>query len=172
MRLVGRSAPVIVDRNAVVSIERIMATLALVRPAGDCWLFEGYRPSGLHGRIEYKEQQVYVHRLAYACANGPIPDGIHVLHECDVPNCVRPRHLFEGTQAENVEDMEAKGRARKVGPRGENNWNADLTDDQVAALRRRANTPGISQRAVAAEFGVSQSTVWRLKHGAVRAEAL
>lgn len=161
-----------VDSSAWITAERLRLALRFVRAAGECWLFDGYRPSGQHGRIEFKGQQVYVHRAVYACANGQIPSGLNVCHKCDVGNCVRPQHLFLGTQADNVADMEAKGRARKIGPRGVANSNANLSDEQVAALRLRASRPGTSQRALAMAFGVSQSTVSRLLRGLSRAEAI
>jgi len=52
----------------------------------------------------------YAHRWAYEKFFGPIPHGMHVLHHCDNPPCIRPQHLFLGTQATNMADMYAKGR--------------------------------------------------------------
>lgn len=77
-----------------------------------CWLFTGATSSGYgvigsggkYGRF------VYVHRIIWEWANGPIPDGLCVLHQCDVRNCLRPEHLFLGSKADNAADMKAKGR--------------------------------------------------------------
>ena len=58
------------------------------------------------------------HRVAWALANGPIPDGLDVLHHCDNPPCCQTEptegypdgHLFLGTDFDNMADMVAKGR--------------------------------------------------------------
>lgn len=54
--------------------------------------------------------KVLAHRHSWALANGPIPDGMWVLHHCDNPPCVNPRHLYLGTVIENVRDAIARGR--------------------------------------------------------------
>lgn len=56
------------------------------------------------------------HRIAYEDAYGPIPEGLGVLHRCDVKLCVEPTHLFLGTQRDNLNDMRAKGRDRNNSP--------------------------------------------------------
>lgn len=74
-------------------------------PWSGCWLWEGYVRSG-YGRLRQKS----VHRLAWEDANGPIPNGMSVLHRCDVRLCCNPDHLFVGTNADNNRDMSSKGR--------------------------------------------------------------
>jgi hypothetical protein len=71
----------------------------------------------------YGTRREFAHRYAYALANGPIPDGLCVLHRCDVRLCVNPEHLFLGTRPENTADMVRKGRQR-VMPKGWG-WSAD-----------------------------------------------
>lgn len=56
---------------------------------------------------------VYAHRFSYALAFGNIPDEIVICHRCDNPACVRPDHLFAGTQKDNLHDMTVKGRRAK-----------------------------------------------------------
>jgi hypothetical protein len=51
------------------------------------------------------------HRLAWEHANdATIPDGMFVLHSCDVTLCVNPEHLRVGTPKENTKDMMDRGR--------------------------------------------------------------
>lgn len=64
-----------------------------------------------YGAVYVDGKQVLTHRLAWTLANGPIPDGLHVLHHCDNPPCCNVEHLFLGTNADNAADRDAKGRA-------------------------------------------------------------
>lgn len=66
-----------------------------------------------HIRLTSSRRKVLSHRLAYELANGPIPDGLKVLHECDNPPCCNPAHLFLGTHLANARDRDSKGRQRK-----------------------------------------------------------
>lgn len=135
-----------------------------------CWEFLGTKRNAMgHGSLSVHNRPVHAHRLAYALHRGPIPSGRSVCHHCDNPACVRPEHLFLGTQQDNVNDMLGKGRS--VPPpikRGLANSNAKLTEAQVAEIRRRWATDPTDQRALAREFGCSQSTIWRLVHGVTR----
>lgn len=147
--------------------EAVLARLrARTVESGDCWLWTGYTKNG-YGALSVGNVDRYIHRLSFEIHHGPVPEGQEVCHRCDVPTCWAPHHLFAGTHAENVADCVAKGRAFPLPHhRGERNPKAHLTDAEVAALRALADT--MPQREIAARFGVSQSTVWRLLRGVVR----
>jgi hypothetical protein len=146
-------------------IARIESSVVLLESG--CWIWMFSLKNG-YGQLSVHDRSTYAHRLAYELYSGPIPDGLQVCHRCDVRPCCSPDHFFLGTQSANVADCIAKGRNVKP-PRiaGEAHPKATLTDEQVADVRARRSA-GEKQRDVAARYGVSQSTVWRMSHCLVR----
>ena len=127
---------------------------AIYGDIGQCWVWTG----GLvHGYGRCRDGRA--HRRSWVMANGPVPDGLSVLHRCDNKPCCRPEHLFIGTQQDNMADMRIKGRA--VEPplhQGEDNPRSKLTAALVRSCRLR-NAAGESGRALAREHGVRQCTM-------------
>ena len=80
----------------------------------ECWNWTGGRFDNRYGAVRYGGKSYRVHRVAWMIAGGTIDDGLYVLHRCDNPTCVNPNHLFLGTQDDNMKDMAAKGRAKKI----------------------------------------------------------
>lgn len=100
------------------------------------------------------QKSVMAHRYAWERVNGPVPDGMHVCHRCDVPACVNPAHLFLGTNADNTADKHAKGRSA----RGEKDGNSKLTARDVVMIRK-ARASGESFTRIAARYGVWYQTI-------------
>lgn len=133
-----------------------------------CWNWTGCRDGNGYGEIGTggKRGVAFAHRVSYELHNGPIPEGMHVLHKCDNPSCVRPDHLFIGTHTDNMRDMWAKGRGRcdGAGRKGSANGNHKLTEEQVGAIRQRLSA-GQSQRSLGQEYGVSKTLIGLISKG-------
>lgn len=129
--------------------------------ANGCLPWLGSKDRFGHGKVGAGGRGVaplQAHRAAWELKNGPIPEGMYVLHNCpsgDNPACCNPDHLFLGTQADNLADMVAKGRQS----RGEGRHCAKLTEADVRAIRTRYTTGGILQSQLADEYGVTVDTV-------------
>jgi hypothetical protein len=136
-----------------------------------CWLWLGTRSSSGYGQFRLSpSMRGNAHRSAYCLLVGPIPDGLEVCHRCDNRLCVNPSHLFLGSPRDNAQDCIAKG--RKVVLRGEDSPKAQLRAVDVAAIRSRYASGGVTQRALAAEFGVSQATISLLARGLTWADSV
>lgn len=121
-----------------------------------CRLWTGKKDKDGYGKITYRGRYLRAHRAAWEDANGPIPDGKQVLHECDVRACVEDDHLFLGTNAINMADRNAKGRQA----RGTKIW-GKLDPDKVRRIRAWQG----SAIALAKELGVSPGMIYSVKDG-------
>ena len=79
-----------------------------------CWEWTGATQSKGYGSFSINGKTYNAHRISFAIHNGYMPT-LNVLHSCDNRKCVRPDHLREGTQLENVQDMIERGRADMSG---------------------------------------------------------
>lgn len=110
-----------------------------------------------------------MHVFAYEEAYGPVPAGCVVMHTCDNPKCINPKHLVAGTQADNVRDCIAKGRGNR--PKGERNGHSKMTEETVVYAMARM-LAGEKQKSVTAFFGVDQSIMSEIWTGKIWKEAL
>lgn len=130
-----------------------------------CWRWLGYTVDR-YGRIALDGGRgapcAGAHRVSWELHNGPIPEGMCVLHRCDNPPCVNPDHLFLGTQLDNIADRVRKGRNGDLS--GQNNGRAKLTSEQVLEMRSR-HRGGESYRVLGIAFGVSWGHVGHIVKG-------
>lgn len=125
----------------------------------DCWNWTASCNSEGYGNMWIDGKNVGMHRYSYKLANGPIPDGLWVLHRCDNRLCCNPAHLFLGTSQDNVDDMCAKGRDRQL--HGEQCNLSRLKKQQVLAIRRDCRD-GMTYMKIATKYGIHVSTARRI----------
>ena len=145
-----------------------------VKKTDGCWTWMGAKDRKGYGKFSIggsrnadgsrRNSMVSAHRVSYELNVGAIPSGqgFHgtcVLHRCDNPSCVRPDHLFRGTNLENVRDMDTKGRRVVSTAVGGAHANAVLDENAVREIVRRHRYDGVSQAALAEEYGVAHSTI-------------
>lgn len=125
----------------------------------DCVVWTKCRSESGYGLIKHEGKKKRAHRVAYENSFGPIPNGLFVLHKCDNRACVNPEHLFLGTQADNMEDMDSKKRRKTL--RGTENPKAKLSEEAAAYIKQSKET----HRHLAKKFGVSTQPIYRIKSG-------
>jgi hypothetical protein len=116
-----------------------------------CWIWLGSNNGKGYGHLTNPSRRIHVmsHRLSWMFFRGQIPDELKVLHKCDNRLCVRPNHLFLGTQLDNMKDCISKGR-KEV---GEDNARSKLTESQVLEIRY-LYSEGLSRREISKIFDV------------------
>lgn len=121
-----------------------------------CWVWDSAN-NYKYGKIRRGEKIVSVHRLSWELYRGPIPEGFHVLHSCDVTLCVNPEHLFLGTHGDNMRDMKEKGRWKGGKQKG---CEATILDEKkVWAARVAVLEHGMTITSQAERYGVDRSTM-------------
>lgn len=139
--------------------------------SNSCWVWKNGKTTAGYGMfmLSKKEGGVYAHRFSYELFNGPIKKGHYICHRCDVPSCVNPKHLFSGTQKDNMRDALKKGRysfgkihaSKCIPPKGEKNGQAKLTENIVREIRKYHSNM-ITYREIAKKFSICQTTAFNI----------
>ena len=132
--------------------------------AGECWEWTGSKARWGYGMFAVRispgvHASVRAHRLSWAFANGRHPGDMCICHRCDNTKCVRPDHLFIGTQSENHKDMQRKRRNARGSSCGSAVLNEQTAKEALDALKEHG------PRHVARMFGVDHSTIISLRDG-------
>lgn len=115
------------------------AEKVIPEPMSGCHLWVGSADEHGYGHIREGGKRCPVlkaHRVAYELAYGAIPDGLDVLHQCDNPACVNPRHLRVGTHLDNMREMKARGRERH--PTGDDHYLRRRREQHLPQMRAHA----------------------------------
>lgn len=121
-----------------------------------CWIWQKALTNAGYGLFGYQSGRMeYAHRRSYELFVDDDIDGWYICHECDVPSCCNPDHLFKGTSQDNNYDMTRKGRARKY---------SLLNEDDVREIRRRLMAEKVTMRQLSYEYGVHEGTIGAIFH--------
>ena len=131
-----------------------------------CWEWLAAKRNGYgvigQGGNGYNLPVLYSHRLSFEFFCGVIPDGLFVCHHCDNPGCVRPSHLFLGTNSDNILDAVTKGVKLGKSQRGQNNAAAKLTQEQVDEIRNLYKPGEVTYKQLATKFNISLVMVGKI----------
>ena len=115
-----------------------------------CWLWCGAVNEDGYGLMKVDGRKRRVHRLSYTWFAGEIGN-LCVLHKCNTPACVRPDHLYLGTQQNRMRN----GKSVK----GERNGMARLTEKQVKEIR----ASDMSLKDIAYVYAIAVPTVSNIR---------
>lgn len=149
----------------------------ITRPSlGRCWQWQGSKDKKGYGCFSFNATPYRAHRFAYARLVGRIPKTKpHVLHHCDNPSCVRPKHLWAGTNLDNISDRDKKNRQARGASHGcnthpetrcfgERNGRAILNANQVLVIRLHHASGQSSTRQLSDKYGVCMGTIRDICH--------
>lgn len=121
----------------------------------NCWEWIRYKNVLGYGRYHKTGKLWLSHRYVWTKIHGDVPKGLLVCHTCDNPSCVNPDHLWLGTNKENLTDMFRKRRHPNIRIR-------DLIP--LSAIKVLKDI-GLSPYQIAAYFGISNTSVYRILKG-------
>lgn len=126
------------------------------RRYGRCWVWQGAFHKQGYGSFLFEGKIHLAHRVSIALVEGRLPKS-SVLHRCDNPPCVRPSHLFRGTQRDNIADMVSKDRQGR-------GMTAKLSPSSVRRIREllKKSVPYVQ---IAKLFNVSQKPISQIASG-------
>jgi|ERR1700747_363931 len=157
-----------------------------IRGDDECWEWQASRINN-YGNFSIGKRygcSNIASRFIWGALNGPIPEGLKILHTCDNPPCCNPKHLFLGSSKDNSEDMVKKGRSAKgkknarygkpgtmlgmrgefspaFGRTGENHPMSKLTKTQVIDIKYGTLSP----KELRVKYGVSAPRVSEIRSG-------
>ena len=122
------------------------------RKESGCWLWNANKNNKGYGMFHVIGNKKLAHRISWQLRYGEIPEGMHVLHLCNTPACVKPTHLFLGTHQENMQDKLNHGRAHYT-----SNKFSEETRKLITSMRGARQ----SVNKIAAAVGCDKATIVR-----------
>lgn len=160
LRKKGINIPLIAkNRWKNISIEeRFWSKINIIDDENSCWEWTGLLDGAGYGKFRTPQNaQTKTHRFSYELHNKvSLTPKEKICHTCDNPRCVRPTHLFKGTQKDNMVDMVNKGRS-----------GGKLNPSEVRKIKQKIQG-GLEwgdQKRLAKQYSIAESIISRIKHG-------
>ena len=130
-----------------------------VKNHDECWEWLGSCDAKGYGTFNANYHSIRAHRVSYMIKNGrhSIPEGMSICHRCDNRKCVNDKHLFLGTNYDNVQDRHKKGRSGSA--KGENHGGSKLKNEDVVYIRNSFAKKEKSKKELAKMFNMSMSMI-------------
>jgi hypothetical protein len=166
------------DMFSVQDVERFWSNVKIGRD-DECWPWQSHLDGHGYGIFFIGQKRFAAHRIALTLSIGGLNAALNSCHSCDTPICCNPRHLFAGTQADNIQDMIRKGRdgcltknklsgdrhwMRKkpeLIARGERANKSALTEADIRAIRGeyQPQAKGANLYDLSRKYGISATTI-------------
>lgn len=148
-------------------LDRFWAKVSKSDEPDGCWLWTGGQKGRRGDQPSYGAFGIYyktvgAHCFSWELHNGPIPEGLWVLHKCDVKPCVRPDHLFLGTNQDNCLDAVRKG---LWGDHTRRSRGKKLQLWEVLVMKEQLSIGIFKDEEVAAWWGLNRTTVSAVRRG-------
>lgn len=135
-----------------------------VQKTQDCWIWIGAtRGKSGYGTLKVSGKSQGSHRISWLIHFGEIPKAMCVCHHCDNRLCVKPDHLFLGTQRDNIMDAVRKGRQVPPVPtkcyNGKHWTTTKLTWKIVQKMRKEYKMGKTTYRKLSKKYGVCYNTI-------------
>ncbi len=137
-------------------ISRFWGNVVIPDNKDDCWEWQGSLNHHGYGNFRgFSGKNDKAHRFSYRLHFGEFEEKLEIMHLCDNPRCVNPRHLKLGTHLDNMRDMVMKGRSQ----RGELTNTSKLTEEMVKEIRETSLTGKYTNKDLSTKYGVTLQTI-------------
>lgn len=136
--------------------------ISFVRIENACWIWTGAKNRKGYGQISIKNKIKAAHRVSYEVHKGEITCGMIVCHNCDIPSCINPDHLFIGTVKDNTQDMLIKKRNRPI--IGSSNGNSKLKNADIVEIKHMISSK-VKLVEIAKKFNVTPENIAEIRNG-------
>jgi len=131
-----------------------------------CHVWTAGKDHQSYGMFQWEGNKWKSHRWYWIAVNGPIKNGLGVLHKCNNSRCVKLDHLYLGTAADNAKDRDSSGRNflmrhPECALKGESAGMSKLTEDKVRQIRKLSAQGALTIK-LSNQFGVGMGQIRKI----------